>query len=216
MSQATSLSDIYGVTDSYANPREEFIGFVLTKLNDIADLDMEVMKRNIAMLENTPDYPRRIYVKRLSFLVTYMAPFMRELVYNRKFRTLFCLQVIKEADLSRASNDQIRSVRESMMIPGAREGDSYIIYKKETFADEFYKSLLDIAKTSYNLLVKDQMIFLNDCKKIPPIQRKILGMCFSNFAFCFMGLAVNDKYVAYLAAVAKSIDKTYANSRKNS
>ena len=60
------------------------------------------------------------------------------------------------------------------------------------------------------------MIFLNDCKKIPPIQRKILGMCFSNFAFCFMGLAVNDKYVAYLAAIAKSIDKTYANSRKNS
>ena len=62
MPQATSLSDIYGVTDSYANPREEFIGFVLTKLNDIADLDMEVMKRNIAMLENAPDYPRRIYV----------------------------------------------------------------------------------------------------------------------------------------------------------
>ena len=215
MSQATSLVDIYGAVDGYESNRDEFISFILTKLSDIADLDMDMMKNSISMLNNAPDYPRRVYVKRISFLITYMAPFMRELVYNKRFRTLFCLQIIKEADLSRASNDVIRETRESMMIPGAREGDSYIIYGKETFQDDFYKSLLDIAKTSYDSLARDQMIFLNDCKKIPPIQRQILGVCFSNFAFCLMGLAVNDKYIAYLAAVAKSIDKTYANFRKN-
>jgi len=216
MTQATSLTDIYGAEEEYSNNRDEFMSFVLTKLSDVADLDMGMMKNSIAMLNKAPDYPRRVYVKRISFLVTYMAPFIRELVYNKKFRTLFCLQVVKEADLGKASNDEIREIREKMMIPGAREGDSYIVYGKETFQDDFYKSLLDIAKTSYDLLGKDQLTFFNDCKKIPPVQRRILGICFSNFAFCLMGLAVNDKYIAYLASVAKSVDRSYANARKNS
>lgn len=187
-----------------ASSRVEFLTFIKDRVGDIVPLDEKTVKANTALYRNSDEDSRRIYYRRLGFVMTHMAPLLSTLVTSESFRRVFVTNVVAEMKFDEMSASDKKKYRNAIKVDNMTKSDPYIVFGEQEFTSKNYEDFIRTIGFSYNMI--DVGAFEAAISDLSDDDRKTLSFVFSNYFYVLRMFRYNEQFVALLAKNMPSVD----------
>ena len=184
--------------------RVEFLTFIKDRVGDIVPLDEKTVKANTALYRNSDEDSRRIYYRRLGFVMTHMAPLLNALVASESFRRVFVTNVVAEMKFDEMSASDKKKYRNAIKVDNMTKSDPYIVFGEQEFTSKNYEDFIRTIGFSYNMI--DVGAFEAAISELSDDDRKTLSFVFSNYFYVLRMFRYNEQFVALLAKNMPSVD----------